>query len=147
MPDYVTIWGILFVALVAAELITTALVSIWGAAASLVAMLAAFLGAPLWAQIVVFLAATALLLAATRPLALKLRSKAISTNAELDIGRTAIVTEDIDNTASTGRVKLNGVFWAAVSETGENIKKGSAVKVRRIDGSKLIVSKIEPTTD
>ena len=63
------------------------------------------------------------------------------TNYELDIGKTAVVTEDINNALSVGRVKLNGVNWDARSEDGMEISAGSIVTVKEISGSKLIVSK------
>ena len=63
------------------------------------------------------------------------------TNYELDIGKTAVVTEDINNDLSVGRVKLNGVNWEARSEDGSTISAGAIVTVKEISGSKLIVSK------
>ena len=50
-----------------------------------------------------------------------------------------VVCEDIDNLAGTGAVKLDGKEWTARSDSGANIPSGSVVKVRRIEGVKLIV--------
>ena len=70
-----------------------------------------------------------------------MQTKTVHTNFELDIGKTAVVTEDINNDYSVGRVKLNGVNWEARSDDGTLISAGSIVTVKEISGSKLIVSK------
>ena len=82
-----------------------------------------------------------LLLILTRPLVRKIQHNTEKTNYELDVGKTAVVTEDIDNEFSVGRVKLNGVNWEARSEDGAKISAGSVVTVKEVDGAKLIVSK------
>ena len=55
------IWGSLFVLTVIAEIASQQLISIWFAAGSLVALLAALCGAPIWLQALLFVAASALL--------------------------------------------------------------------------------------
>lgn len=49
------IWGSLFVLTVIAEIASQQLISIWFAAGSLVALLAALCGAPIWLQALLFL--------------------------------------------------------------------------------------------
>lgn len=51
-----------------------------------------------------------------------------------------MVIEDINVSENTGRVRLKGVDWNAVSENGELIGKDESVVVRKIQGTKLIVS-------
>ena len=76
----------------------------------------------------------------TRPLALKyLNGRSVATNADRVVGMEGVVCEDIDNLAGTGAVKLDGKEWTARSDSGANIPSGSVVKVRRIEGVKLIV--------
>ena len=91
-------------------------------------------------QFAVFVAASIILLIATRPVAKKVQNKVVPTNFELDVGKTAEVTEDIDNTKNKGRVKLDGTYWAAVSQDGSFIKQGSVVNVVEVSGAKLIVA-------
>ena len=134
-------WGAVLIAAVVIELLTVQFVSIWFACASLVSMLMAGLGAPRWAQLMVFAAATALLLILTRPLVRKLRGSYVRTNADMNIGKTAVVTEAVRNELSKGRATLGGVSWIAVSEDGSPIEEGEVVTVKDIDGAKLIVSK------
>lgn len=75
------------------------------------------------------------------PLGRKLADfKKTSTNFEMNIGKTATVIEEINSAQSTGRVRLNGVDWIAVSADGSIIPKDSAVVVSEIKGTKLTVA-------
>ena len=135
-------WAIAFVFFIVCEISTaTALVSIWLGFGALAAMFFAIGGCSFTVQLVVFVVASKLLLIFTRPLVRKVQGKPVHTNYELDIGKTAVVTEDINNDLSVGRVKLNGVNWEARSEDGSTISAGAIVTVKEISGSKLIVSK------
>lgn len=117
------------------------LVSVWFAAASLVAMVVALLGGALWLQIVVFLVVSVALLGCFWPLVKKfINPNVTATNADSLIGLVAHVTEDIDNIDGLGRVKVNGMYWAARSFDGNAIAKGTLVRIERIEGVKLIVS-------
>lgn len=123
------------------EAVTVNLVSVWFALGALGALIAALLGAKLWLQIVIFFLVTILTLILTRPLVKKYFNKNHHepTNADTAIGKICVVTEDIDNLAPSGQVKLDGMVWTARSEKGEAIKKGSKAKVLSIEGVKLIV--------
>lgn len=127
------------------EAIVPALVSIWFVPGGLAALIASLLGAPLWLQIVLFLAVSALALALTRPLARKVQGQETpTTNADRTVGQTAVVTEDINNILGTGRVTVLGNSWAAQAEPPDaRIVKGDTVTVKRIEGVKLIVTKNE----
>ena len=134
-------WAIAFVFFIVCEIATaTALVSIWLGFGALVSMFFAIGGCSFTVQLVVFVVASVLLLIFTRPLVKKVQGKTVHTNYELDIGKTAVVTEDINNALSSGRVKLLS-NWDARSEDGTEISAGSIVTVKEISGSKLIVSK------
>lgn len=137
----VLIWAILVVAFVIAELATVQLVSLWFAAGALVTMICAFFfDLPLLGQLGIFIVSSLIFLAITLPLIRKRQKKGhVSTNSELDIGRTAVVIEDIDPDKGLGRVTLNGVDWSAVSENGEPVPKDSIVTVTAVNGAKLTV--------
>ena len=75
------------------EAATVGLVSIWFVCGSVAALLATFLGAALWLQVVLFLSVSAITLAATRPLVRKMSAKAVPTNLDRAIGSAARVTE------------------------------------------------------
>ena len=134
-------WIAVLIVGIVVEVITVQFVSIWFAAASLVPLILAGMGAPRWVQFAVFAAVTAILLILTRPIVQKLRGGFVRTNADLNIGKTAIVTEAVDNDSSKGRAKIGGVSWKAVSADGTDIPEGEIVVVKDIDGTKLIVAK------
>ena len=137
----VIFWAILVIAFVILEVVTVQLVSIWLAAGSFITMLCTFFfDLKPFGQMTVFIISSAVLLLITIPLIRSRHKKNhIATNADLDIGKTATVIEEIKSTSHTGRVTLNGVDWCAVSENGEIISKGATVTVVEISGAKLIV--------
>lgn len=138
----IILWIVVFAAALIIEAASFALVSIWFAAGALGALIAAAVGAPFWVQLIIFGILAGLLLIFTRPLLKKLfPHKFIPTNSELEIGKTAVVIEDIDNDTGKGRVRLGGVNWAAVSADGEKISVGVTVRVKEIRSAKLIVER------
>ena len=140
METYLYMWLIAFVLFTVVEFATSmALISIWFAAGSLVALVLSAFDVPLWIQLLVFILVSAILLICTRPIAKKHAKNNIDTNIKIIIGKTAKVIEDIDNLKATGRVRLDGVDWTAISDTGEIIEKDSHVTVTKIEGSKLYV--------
>lgn len=124
------------------------LVSIWFAAGALVAMIASWLGAAVWLQVVLFLIVSCALVAMLWPFIKKfLNPKLAKTNVDAIIGSEGYVTADIDNIAATGQVKLGTMEWTARSTSGHLISKGTLVKVDRIEGVKVFVSKAEVTAN
>ena len=135
-----TFWIVMLIAFVIIEASTAQLLTIWFAVGALAALISQMLGADVWLQWLIFVAVSAVVVAATRPLVKKYaRPKIQPTNADRCIGQTAVVTEDIDNISGKGAAKVNGIEWSARSETGEIIKAGETVTVVKIDGVKLIV--------
>lgn len=140
---YAVYWLIASAVFLLVEILTLGLTSIWFAGGSVIAAIAALVGAPLWGQILLFILVTCLLFVLTRPIAKRyLNSKVQKTNTDALIGQRGIVKETINNMESRGRVQLNGQDWTARSiEAGEIIPVGSEVKVRKIQGVKLIVER------
>ncbi|WP_124099188.1 NfeD family protein [Ruminococcus sp. Marseille-P6503] len=135
-------WAIAFVFFIVVEIATaSALVSIWLAFGALIAMFFAIADFGFIVQLTVFVIASVILLIATRPLVRKMQGEKYHTNFELDIGKSAVVTERINNELGEGRVKLGGTNWAARSSDGSVIDEGAVVTVQEVDGAKLIVSK------
>lgn len=124
------------------EAATAALVSIWFVVGAVVALIAAILGVGIWAQITVFVLASAVALALTRPLMKKLvDTKAVPTNADRVLGVVCKVTEPIDNENSTGAVYVDGKTWSARSVDGSTVSVGTQVTVESMEGVKLFVKK------
>lgn len=134
-------WLVLLVVMLAAEAVTLGLTTIWFAAGALAAFLFALAGANLIVQIVAFFVVSAILLVSMRPVAAKwLNKDRTRTNAESLIGKTAVVTEAIDNLAGTGQVQVQGQHWTARSVSDQvQITKDAQVVIEKISGVKLIV--------
>ena len=134
-------WIAVIIIAIALEAATAQLVSIWFAGGGLAGLIAHFLHAPFWLQVIAAAVATLILLLATRPLVRRfLRGEETRTNADRVVGRTAVVTEPIDNVLAKGRVSVLGSDWTARSLDGGAIPAGAQVRVERIEGVKLIVS-------
>lgn len=140
----VIFWAGIFVFFIIAEIMTVQLVSVWLAVGAFITMLSTYFidGISFAGQLFIFIIASSLLLAVTFPLMKKYRRKGyIPTNSELDTGKQAVVIEEINTTAGTGRVTLNGIDWKAVSD--EIIPINSIVRVMSVQGAKLIVELTE----
>lgn len=137
----IAFWVAALVVFLIVEAVTAGLVSIWFVFGSLVALICAALGAAVWLQIFWFVIVSVATLVLTRPLVKRyVDSRSVATNADRNIGRTAVVTERIDNLAATGAVQLAGVIWTARStDDAVAIEPGTHVTVRAIEGVKLIV--------
>ena len=138
------VWLVLMVVFLAAEASTVSMVSLWFAAGALIALLTALAGGPAWLQTLLFLAVSAGLLLALRPLAKKyLSPKLTATNVDSVVGSTGLVTAAIDNVSAVGQVKLGAMEWTARSTSGQPIPVGTLVKVDKIEGVKAFVSPAE----
>lgn len=142
MSSMVTIWLMVFVVLVVIEIITMGLTTIWFAGGALVATIAAAVHAPLWVQIILFLAVSAVLLFFTRPVAVKYFNKdRVRTNVESLIGQQAIVISEINNLQGIGQVTVNGQEWSARSvDENMTLPVGTVVVIQSVSGVKLIVT-------
>lgn len=145
MVEVVIVWTVVLIALVAIEIVTMGLTTIWFAAGALAATIAAACNAPLFVQIALFLIVSVLMLVFTRPVAMKYFNKdRVKTNVDSLIGQKGIVTGKINNLEGYGQVTLNGMEWTARSAAqGCVIPEGSVVVVKEIHGVKLIVELIE----
>ncbi len=135
------VWLVLAIIFLIIEANTVAMVSLWFCAGAIGAMIAAFLNAPVYAQIIVFVVVSALMLAALRPFVRKyFNPKVEKTNIDAVIGSVGTVIRPIDNIEATGQVKLSGMEWTARSTSGAPIPQGTIVKVDRVEGVKVFVT-------
>ena len=122
------------------EMATMTLVSIWCAVGALVCVFAAYFGASLQVQLLLFVGISILTAAVVRPLAKKYADPhKVPTNADRLLGMEGLVTETINNSHSTGAVYVDGKTWTARSADGEVIPKGELVEIERMESVKLIV--------
>lgn len=134
------VWLAIAIIMLAVEGATLSLVSIWFAGGAVAAFFTALLKGSFPMQLLLFVVVSAALLACLRPLAKRhVKTRKQPTNADRVIGRTAIVTEEIDNLRATGAVKVDGVEWTARAEGDAVIAPGAQVTILRISGVKVFV--------
>ena len=138
-------WLVAMVVLLVVEAVVPGLISIWFAIGALAALISALFHAPLWLQLVWFFAVSILTLVLTRPFVRKyVNSRVTPTNADMAVGKEAVVTEGIDNLRGRGAVMLDGRVWTArMARDGQNAEEGDTVRVLRIEGVKLIVEPVK----
>ena len=137
------VWLAALIILLVVEAATVGLVCLWFAAGALCALVS-FFTESVWVQLAVFLAVSLVCLLALRPLAKKyMDPRRVPTNADRVVGAEGVVTEAIDNLKAQGQVSVDGAPWTARTDTdAPPIPAGTAVRVLRIEGVKLIVSPI-----
>lgn len=136
------VWLVLIIVFVLAEALTYQLVSIWFAGGALAALISLMCGANLPIQIAVFTAVSVLLLICTRPVVKKMmKTKTEKTNVDSLIGKSAVITQKVDNLHATGQATVNGVAWTVRSNDDTVIGPGEQVTIEKIEGVKLIVKK------
>ena len=136
------LWLVLVAVFAVVEGVTVALTSIWFAVGAVVGFFLALVGAPFWIQTTGFILVSAVSMALLRPLVKKyMIPKQIPTNADRNIGKIAVVTEEISNLNAKGTIVVEGMTWTARSEVEKTvIAAGSSVKILRIEGVKCIVT-------
>ena len=134
---WLIISGIFFVA----EIITTGFLVFWFGVGAIFAMIVSLFCQSLFIQALVFIIVSVILMIFTRPLVNKIISirDTMPTNIYNIINKEAYVMEDITNNDYTGKVKINGELWSAISDNP--LKTGTKVKIIEVDGVKL---KVEP---
>ena len=143
MDTMTIIWLAIAVVMAVTEAATTQLVSIWFAAGATAACITSLFTGTIWIQVVVFVAVSGVTLAATRPLAKRMKEKkAEPTNADRNIGREGIVVTAVDNDSAVGQVRVGQSVWTARSADDKPIPEGTKVTVTAIEGVKLIVKPI-----
>jgi len=133
-------WIIAAVIFIIIEAATLGLTTIWFAGGALVAALSIVFGAPVVAQIVIFLVVSILLLYSTKSWKTKFKIGREKTNIEAIVGQTGFVMETI-SPAAFGQVKVEGVIWTAMSsDPNAVIDAGAEITVSGVEGVKLIVA-------
>ncbi|MDR2487695.1 MAG: NfeD family protein [Clostridiales Family XIII bacterium] len=126
------------------EGVTLGFVTIWFTIGALIASVIAMAGGNPLLQCAVFVVVSIVLLIFTRPILVKHlkvgREKNVTEQIE---GKLGLVTEAIAPFDS-GLVKVGGIIWTAVGESPDfTAESGAEVRVRRVEGVKLIVEHSE----
>lgn len=138
------IWLILCGTFLLIEIFNISFLLIWPGIGSFFAFIASVLGAPMEIQIAVFAISTTIMIIFMKPLTKKLFKNKDNTKMNNDamIGKKGIVIKEINSTEEVGQVKVAGELWSAITINDEKIKINEIVKVTKVDGVKLIVTKI-----
>ena len=141
------IWIGLIILFVVVEIATVGLTSIWFAGGALISLILCLCGVGLGWQIGVFFVVSMILVAFTRPWAMKyLKPHLIRTNYEPAIGENVCLTETVDNQRGTGTAVYKGQEWTARSaDDAVTIQVGTHVRIKEVRGVKLIVEPIPDT--
>ena len=140
----VYIWlSVLILCLVAEAATMGTLIAIWFLPGAAVALLLALFHVPIWIQILAFalVSGAFLILAGTVFRRFLYRKKAnTKTNLERIIGEKCKVTEEINNLAPSGAVRIGSLIWTARALSDDlTIPVGTIVVVDSIDGVKVLV--------
>ena len=136
-------WIFIIISTLIAEIAPVGLVSLWFTVGGICALICNLLKLSVVIQWVVFIVVSVLGLLLFRSFWVnKMKKEIVPTNADANIGKEVIVTEDIDNLLFKGEVKVNGQLWSAQSLDGEKIDKNSKVVIRKIEGNKVFVEKV-----
>lgn len=136
---WIIISGICFVA----EMITVGFFIFWFGIGALLTALISLITDNIIIQTTIFLISSTLLTIFTKPLVKKfVKSDTVKTNSYSLIGKTGLVTKEINSHLSSGQVKINSEVWSAKSETSEIISEGSEVEIKSITGVKVVVAPI-----
>lgn len=140
---WLVVAGIFFII----ELCTTGFLVFWLGLAALISMIVSFFTTNIVIQTILFVALSIILIVFTRPILnkfFKLKDdSSLQSNIYSVIGKEGIVVEDINCIDYTGKVKVAGELWSAISNN--DIPKNTHIKVTEIDGVKLKVEPINVT--
>lgn len=145
--DIWQIWIIVGIGLFAAEIFTPGFVLGVIGLGCFGAALAAWLEAGAAVQVVSLTVVSVIGFVFVRPVMLRYvsaRSGEKTFGIQAMVGRQGVVREDIGPGGGTGRVKVGGEEWQAVSEDGGAIFRGATVEIRRVEGLSVVVT---PTED
>lgn len=104
-------------------------------------MIVSFFVPDVYVQSVIFIATSTVLIFLTKPFVNKFvgKQKTVATNAYSIIGKTGIVTKEINPVQGTGQIKIAGEVWSAKTTTEEIISENTEITVLSIDGVKAVV--------
>ena len=135
-------WMLVAIAAAAIESLTCDLVSIWFVPGAIGALLLSLFVDGVWWQIGLFLVLSVLTLVLMKTVFKKYlpqNAPKTKTNVDALIGTHGVVTEEINNLAETGSVKVRAMIWTARStEDSVIIPANTIVTICDISGVKLL---------
>ena len=139
------LWTILGVVLVIAEVFTPGFVLLWFGVGALAAALAAFLGAGVAAQFILFIVVSSALTALSRTIFVNYftghdEPEGMKMGAASLPGQVGTVVTSSQGALNEGAVKVFGSVWTAYPAEGESpLEAGERVVVERLQGASIYV--------
>lgn len=134
------IWLVILAIMIVLEIVSLGLTTIWFGIGAIGAAVVAWMGYGIWVQLFVFAVLSVIAMAVFRPIAVTyLNRDKEKTNIEDVVGKTVVVTKEINNEQGSGEVRLNGIEWTARSRDGRVIPAEDKVTIVSVEGVKLIV--------
>lgn len=135
------LWIVVFILAIVIELMTEQLVSIWFSGGALIAVVLALFNVEWQFQLLVFVVVSAILVVLSRYVFFKKEKNqnSLKTNVDMMIGKKILVISKVDK-ENPGEGKYRDIIWTIISE--DEINVGNYAIIKRIDGNKLIVDKI-----
>ena len=124
------------------EMATVGFLVFWFGIGALFALITSLITDNIIIQTTVFILSSTLLLFLTKPFVKKLTNKdKIQTNAYSIIGKTGIVTREINSKKGIGQIKVESEIWSAKTEVDNDIiiPEGTEVEIIDLDGVKAVV--------
>ena len=141
------IWLIIAILFFILEMMGPGFLLFWVGIGALITMVVSLFVDSIAIQIGVWVISSIALLFCTRPFANKFaKTDTTVTNAKSIIGKTGIVTKEINPMKETGQIKVNGEVWSAKSSKDNVIEEGAQIIILNIDGVKAIVEKAKEKT-
>lgn len=141
------IWLIIAILFFILEMMGPGFLLFWVGVGALITMIVSIFVDNLAIQIGIFTISSTALLFCTRPFVKKFtKHDNTVTNAQSIIGKTGIVTKEIDSVKGAGQIKVDGEKWSAKSSNEDIIEEGARVTILNINGVKAIVEKAKEET-
>lgn len=143
---FVWVWAALAIIFFVAEVFTMGFFLVCFGIGAVVAAILAVLGVGVVWQLVVFIAVSLVALAFLRPLAVRMTNH-VANPGGIDrvIGKQAIVLEEVNPHAATGRVRIEREEWRA-DTYGPAIPQGALVVVMEVTGTRVMVEPVSAIT-
>ena len=135
--DFWQIWCVAGVIFFIIEVFSPAMFFFNLALACLGVAVIAYLGFAIIWQVLVFGLLSAIFLIWLRPLCIKNQNQDRTETTDMYVGKTATVIEDVNS--ENGKIAVFGEEWQAKSLNGEQISKGSYVKIVKNDSIVMFV--------
>jgi len=138
------LWIVIAAVFFIGELMTGSFFLVWFGIAASVVVLLAYLKAAVAVQWITFIVLSFVLFLASRRFANRITSKQPpGIGADRVIHKQGIVIEEISAAKDTGLVRVEKEQWRAVTKKDEALPVGARIKVVAIEGTSLIVEKVE----